>query len=190
MDIKEAIYTRRAVREFTAETVPEKTLRDLLDAAIQAPSAVNQQPWTFCVVRDKLVLDRISREAKLHMLKTSPAGLVSHHFQELLGNADFHIFYHAPALIVICSVADSPWAIEDCSLAAENLMLAARAAGLGTCWIGFAQAWLGTAEGKAALNLPPTCLPVAPIIVGYPKSLPPPVPRKEPNIRWIGPLGS
>jgi nitroreductase len=87
---------------------------------------------------------------------------------------------------VISSITESPWAIENCSLAAENLMLAACADGLGTCWIGFAQAWLGTPEGKAVLDLPAIYAPVAPIIVGHPKSAPPPVPRKEPEIRWIG----
>ena len=185
MDLKEAIYTRRAVREFTDEPVDEKTLRQLVDAAVQAPSAVNQQPWSFCVVRDKALLARISGEAKAHMLRTSPAAL-SHHFQELLSDAKFDIFYHAPALIVISSVAESPWAVENCSLAAGSLMLTARAAGLGTCWIGFAQTWLGTPEGKAALSLPASNVPIAPIIVGHPKSAPPPVPRKEPEIRWIG----
>ena len=65
----------------------------------------------------------------------------------------FHIFYHAPSLIVISASQTGPWALEDCSLAAENLMLAAHASGLGTCWIGFAQAWLETAEGKTALQL-------------------------------------
>ena len=185
MDLKEAIYTRRAAREFTTEPVDEKTLRQLIDAAIQAPSAVNQQPWSFSVVRDKALLDRISREAKAHMLKTTSAGLLSHHFQEILSDKNFHIFYHAPALIVISAIEQSPWTVEDCSLAAENLMLAARAAGLGTCWIGFSQAWLGTAEGKGTLNLPATYVPVAPIIVGHPKSDPPPVTRKEPQIHWI-----
>jgi nitroreductase len=185
MDLKEAIYGRRAVREFTAEPVDNKVLRQLIDAAVQAPSAVNQQPWSFFVVRDKSLLARISREAKAHMLRTSQVGLVSHHFQELLSDPNFDIFYSAPVLIVISAVAASPWVVEDCSLAAENLMLAARALGLGTCWIGFAQAWLGTPEGKAALNMPAGYLPVAPVIVGHPKSLPPPVPRKEPEIRWI-----
>jgi len=66
-------------------------------------------------------------------------------------------------------------------------MLAARGAGLGTCWIGFSQGWLGTAEGKALLKLPAAYKPVAPIIVGHPKSVPPPVPRKEPEIRWVNP---
>jgi nitroreductase len=187
MDLREAIYTRRAVREFDAEPVEEKTIRQLIDAAIQAPSAVNQQPWSFCVVRDRALLARISREARAHLLKISPAALASsHHFQELLSNPDFDIFYHAPALIVISSVAESPWTVENCSLAAENLMLAARAAGLGTCWIGFAQSWLGTPEGKAVLKLPEQYVPVAPIIVGHPKSASPPVPRKEPEIRWLG----
>jgi nitroreductase len=187
MDVREAIYARRAVREFTPEPVDDKALRQLIDAAVQAPSAVNQQPWSFIVVQDKALLARISREAKTYMLRTSPAGLVSHHFEELLSDPKFDIFYAAPVLIVISAIAESPWAVEDCSLAAENLMLAARAIGLGTCWIGFAQAWLGSPAGKAALDMPSAYVPVAPIIVGHPKSLPAPVPRKEPEIRWIRP---
>jgi nitroreductase len=185
MDLKEAIYTRRAVRDFTAEPVDENTLRQLIDAAIQAPSAVNQQPWSFCVVRDKALLARISNDAKAYMLRTSQMA-ASQHFQELLSDPKFDIFYHAPVLILISSVVESPWAVENCSLAAENLMLAARAAELGTCWIGFAQTWLGTPEGKAALKLPDGYVPVAPIIVGHPKVTPPPIARKEPEIRWIG----
>lgn len=185
MDLKEAIYTRRAVRAFTAEPVDEQTLRGLIDAAIQAPSAVNEQPWTFCVVRDKTMLADISRRAKAHMLATTSTGLLSHHFETILNDARFNIFYEAPALIVICSRADNAWAVENCALAAENMMLAARAAGLGTCWIGFAQGWLRSSEGKALLRLPEGWLPVAPIIVGHPKSLPAPVPRKEPEIHWV-----
>jgi len=184
MDLKEAIYSRRAVREFTAEPVKEEVVRQLIDAAIQAPSAVNQQPWLFSVVRDKALLAHISTEAKAHMLKTSMAA-ASHHFQTILSNSDFDIFYHAPALVVISATAEGPWAVEDCALAAENLMLAACAAGLGTCWIGFAQSWLGTPDGKAALKLSSTNVPVAPIIVGHPKAAAAPVPRNAPKIRWI-----
>lgn len=185
MDLKEAIYTRRAVRTFTAEPVDDNTLRGLIDAAIQAPSAVNAQPWAFCVVRDKSTLADISRRAKAHTLATTPAGLLSHHFETTLNDAQFDIFYDAPALIVICSRTDNAWAVENCALAAENLMLAARAAGLGTCWIGFAQGWLRTNEGRALLRLPEGWLPVAPIIVGHPKALPASVPRKEPEIHWM-----
>jgi len=185
MDLKEAIYTRRSTREYTTQPVDDKTIRELIDAAIQAPSAVNQQPWSFCVIRDRSVLSRISRHAKTHMLKTTPVGLMSHHFSAILNDANFDIFYGAPVLILISIVAEMSWATEDAALAAENLMLAARGAGLGSCWIGFAQGYLATGEGKAALNLPPACQPVAPIIVGHPKAAPAPVPRKEPDVRWI-----
>ena len=119
------------------------------------------------------------------MLRSTPVALMSHHFQQILNDKNFDIFYHAPILVLISSVADIPWAVEDCALAAENLMLAARSARLGTCWIGFAQSWLATSEGKAALKLPDAYKPVAPIIVGHPKSPPPPVPRREPEIRWV-----
>ena len=185
MELKQALYGRRAVRDFTAAAVDDATLRKLIDAAIQAPSAVNAQAWSFTVVRNQNLLGRISSEAKAHMLRTTPAVLLSHHFEVILNDPKFHIFYHAPVMILISSRDDSMWAHFDCALAAENLMLAAYAEGLGTCWIGFAQGWLATAEGKAALKLPATSIPVAPIIVGHPKAPPPPVARKAPDIHWI-----
>jgi nitroreductase len=186
MDVEEAIYTRRAIREFTGAPVHQDTIRLLIDAAIQAPSAVNQQPWSFRVVRDQSVLAQISAESKAHMLKMTPAGLLSHHFEQILNDPAFNIFYHAPVLIVICSSVTTPWATEDCALAAENLMLAAHAGGLGTCWIGFAQSWLGTPAGKSLLQLPADIAAMAPIIVGHPKSAPPAVPRRTPEVLWIG----
>jgi nitroreductase len=186
MNIDEAITGRRAVRDYTAQSVDERAIRDLIDAAKHAPSAVNQQPWTFTVVRDQDVLNRISRDAKAHMLATMPVGPHSGHFKSMLGDPAFQIFYHAPALILISARAQGPWIVEDCALAAENLMLAAYAAGLGTCWIGFAQGFLGTADGKAALGLPGAWVPVAPIIIGHPKSSSSPVPRNAAEIRWVG----
>lgn len=186
MELKEAIYTRRATRAYTAETLDDSILREVIDAAIQAPSAVNEQPWAFFVVRDKTLLAQISAKAKAYMLASTPTGLLSHHLESILGDVQFDIFYGAPALILITSSKANPWATENCALAAENLMLAARDKGLGTCWIGFAQAWLGTQEGKAMLGIPESYLPVAPIIVGHPKLPPMPVARKAPEIHWLG----
>lgn len=186
MDLNEAIAGRRAVREYTSEAIDEGTIRRLIDAAVRAPSAVNQQPWTFTVVRDQTVLDRVSRDAKVHMLQTMPASAHSEHFRSILADPNFHIFYHAPVLILISARAAGPWIVEDCTLAAENLMLAAYAAGLGTCWIGFAQTFLNTSEGKNVLGIPAAWVPVAPIIVGHPKTPSAAVPRNEPSIRWVG----
>ncbi len=186
MKLQDAILGRRSVREYTDEAVDEPTIRRLIAAAVLAPNAVNQQPWTFAIVRERNRLDRIARAAKAHMLGAMPAGLHSAHFQSVLGDPDFDIFHRAPALIVISASAPGPWIVEDCALAAQNLMLAAFADGLGTCWIGFSQSYLNTPEGKAALGIPEAWIPVAPIIVGRPKAPAPPVPRKEPEILWVG----
>ena len=153
---------------------------------MHAPNAVNQQPWTFTVVRDKDVLNRLSHAAKSHMLATMPPSAQSDHFRSRLSDPNFHIFYHAPMFVLISAIAQGPWIVEDCALAAENLMLAAYAVGLGTCWIGFAQGFLNTPDGKKLLDLPPAWVPIAPIIVGRPKAVPVDVSRKAPDVRWVG----
>jgi nitroreductase len=186
MDINEAIAGRRSTRDYTAQALDDETIRDLIDAAVHAPNASNGQPWTFTVVRDQGLLDRISTSAKSYVLATLPPGPQSDRYRTQLSDPNFQIFYHAPALILISGTMQRPWVAEDCALAAENLMLAAYGVGLGTCWIGFAQSFLNTSEGKDALGLPNTWVPVAPIIVGHPKSEIAPVSRKEPEIRWVG----
>ena len=185
MDITDAIRHRRSARDYTPIPLSREVLENLVGAAIQAPSAMNEQPWYFTIIRNHTLLDLISRESKSHMLTVSKSLPDADRYKTLLSGEDFHIFYHAPALVVISAPANSRWAIEDCALAAQNLMLAAHAANLGTCWIGFAQSWLGTKEGKRAIGLPDSFFPVAPIIVGTPKSAAAPVPRNGPHIHWI-----
>jgi nitroreductase len=190
MDINQAISNRRSVRDYKPLAVEESSIRRLIDAAIQAPSAVNEQPWTFTVVRDQALLNRVSHEAKAHMLATLPAGesagSQTERFRSMLSDPGFQIFYHAPVLILVSANAPGSWIVEDCALAAQNLMLAASAMGLGTCWIGFAQPYLNTSAGKQVLGIPQSWVPVAPIILGNPRQPAPAVPRKEPTIRWVG----
>ena len=100
MQVQEAIFNRRSVRQYTDEAVDDATIRQLIAAATHAPNAVNQQPWRFTVVRDREVLSRISREAKAHMLATM-ATQHEERFRARLSDPAFDIFYHAPALIVI-----------------------------------------------------------------------------------------
>lgn len=184
MDLQQAIAGRRSVREYTGAAVDETAIRRLIDAAILAPSAMNEQPWTFTIVRNQALLNEISRKAKAHMLSSLEGSEQGEHLAALRDES-FHIFYHAPALIVVSGASPSAWIAEDCALAAENLMLAAHAMGLGTCWIGFAQSYLATEEGKGSLGLPGSWSPVAPIIVGHPRTSPPAVPRRSPVVRWI-----
>lgn len=190
MDIAEAICGRRSTREYQTRVPNESLIRSLIEAATQAPNAINEQPWTFTVVRDQALLEQVSHDAKAHMLATMPpvmaVGTRTKHFRVTLGNPDFQIFYHAPVLILISADSAGTYVVEDCALAAENLMLMAHSMGLGSCWIGFAQSYLTTSAGKKALGLPDSWVPVAPIIVGYPSAPPATVPRKAPEVRWVG----
>ena len=186
MDLSNAINGRRSTRDFTAQAVDDGAIRRLIDAAVHAPSASNGQEWTFTVVRDERLLNRISEAAKAHMLTILPAGPQSDRRRTTLSDPAFHVFYHAPALILIAGTTPAPWVVEDCALAAQNLMLAAYGEGLGSCWIGYAQRYLESPDGKDALGLPAAYVPVAPIIVGHPTTIPAPVARKEPEIRWVG----
>jgi len=185
MQVMEAIFGRRSVRDYRPDPVPQEAITRLIEAATQAPSAINQQPWSFSVVCDQKLLDRISHDAKAHMLNVRPSALPAHLY-ESLSKPDSDIFHHAPVLVAIAAIEQNPWMAENRALAAENLMLAAHDMGLGSCWIGLAQAWFDTPTGKEALGFPHSYVVVAPIIVGIPAAAPPPVPRKAPEVRWIG----
>lgn len=138
MDLDLAIRSRRAVRDFKDTPVARPFLTRLIDAAVQAPSAMNEQPWAFTVVQDRGILTRVSTRAKAYALR-DPSLDLPRSLRDLLGRPDFDLFHHAPALIVISSESRSRWAVENCALAAQNLMLCACAEGLGSCWIGLAQ---------------------------------------------------
>jgi nitroreductase len=69
MDVIEAIYHRRAIREFTDAPVEKDQIDLLIDAAVHAPNAMDRQRWAFAVVRDRALLKRISDDAKILTLK-------------------------------------------------------------------------------------------------------------------------
>lgn len=186
MDVIEAIYSRRAIREYTDEVPAKPTIEKLIRAASHAPSAMNRQPWAFAVVSGRSRLLTTSDRAKALILKSTAADLALAGFRDHLADATFDIFYGAPVLIIICATSAEAGASEDCALAAQNLMLAAHAMNLGTCWIGLARPWLNEEAAKTKLGLPKNYVPVAPVILGYPKGTPDVHPRREPEIVWIG----
>lgn len=66
MDL-EFIYQRHSVRQFTAEQIPEETIKELIKAATHAPSGKNQQNWHFVVITDKIKLADIARIVEKRM---------------------------------------------------------------------------------------------------------------------------
>lgn len=190
MSVMDAIYHRRSEREYLSKTVDDDTIKKLIDATIQAPSAINEQPWGFVIVQDMNLLRSISNETK-EMIKKNPK-LSFNGDQEKLGfkfmlDDEFNIFYNASTLIIICASSKGFSPTEDCYLAGENLMLAACGMGLGTCTIGFALSTLQKAEYKEKLGIPEDYKAVLPIIVGYPSNTTPKSVNRNPPLifKWI-----
>jgi nitroreductase len=186
MHLREAIHARRAVRAYEPAPVDDTTVRQLLHEAIQAPSAMNAQPWVFSIVQDRALLRRYSDRAKRLMLELSATDPKVRAYADLLSNEAFDIFYDAGTLIVIGVRERTAFSEADGWLAAQNLMLTACEAGLGTCCIGFAVSVLNLPDVKQELGIPAEGAAIAPIIVGYPRSSVPPVARREPHIgSWL-----
>ena len=184
MQLHDALYGRRSVRSYLPDPVAEDDLTYVIQAGTQAPSAMNEQPWAFTVIRNQDLLDRISRQSKSFLLAEESSGMPPSSFRNQLADPHFQIFYHAPTLLVISAITKNAWSAENCALAAQNVMLAAFSKGLGTCWIGFAEHWLQTDDGKTALRIPHHYHPVAPIALGHPKVEATPVPRRPATISW------
>ena len=184
MEIMEAIYQRRAVRHFTDQTVPKATVLTLLRAATQAPSALNQQPWAFAVIRGRERLARYSERAKRYMLTILPQSLALHRRSDALTAPEANVFHHANTLIAI--YARPPHydyhPTEDCCLAAQNLMLAAHSLGLGSCPVGFVRPWLDLIDIKYELGIPVNYSAVMPIVLGWPAQPTAPTARADPEI--------
>jgi nitroreductase len=186
----DVIYSRRSVHAFTAERVPQSTVRALLDAAVQAPSTLGGHSLSFVVVQHPRRLERLSELTKTMWLERTHADPSLRLAAELMPGSDlshyadpqFDVFCGATTLIVICARRPDPLAAADCWLAAENLMLAAEALGLGTCCIGAATAALNSAEVRLDLAIPPVFSAVAPIVVGVPARPAAPLERSLPDV--------
>ncbi len=144
----DSIFHRVSVRRFRAQEVEPEKIERLLRAAMQAPSAANQQPWEFCVVRDPALLQQLAQ--------TSPyAGPAA----------------QAPLAIVVVSRTDSMIPLYndiDCAIATENLMLEADSLGLGSVMLGIAPLKDRMQAVDAVLGLPENRTAFAIVAVGYP----------------------
>lgn len=192
LTILDAIYGRRSIRAFVPTPLDPTLIRALLDAAVQAPTAMHEEPWEFLVLQDRAVLHRLSERVKQALHRRVEAGggspasrEVDPRFAEFaarLAAPDVDVFYDAPAVVAIGSTGGQPFATADCWLAAANLMLAAWGLGVGSCCIGAAIDTLNAAATKRELALPPELTIVAVIAIGVAATDPAPTGRRAPRV--------
>lgn len=177
-----AIYSRRSIRKYLSKPVPKETIEKLIEAATLAPSGSNSQPWAFVVIQDQAILKDYSEKAKtlfIDFIKDKPE---TQNYLNILSNPNFNIFYNAGTLVIIYGNSNNPTSHGDCSMAAQNLMLAAHANDLGTCWIGFSFLLFNDSTFKKELGIPENYSAIAPLIIGYPDSIPSEYSRNPPQI--------
>ncbi len=159
MDILDHILQRRSIRAFKDTKIDEETIVKLLQAAMAAPTACNNQPWEFVVITDDDIV------AKLKSRMT-------------FGN------YSCPLIIAVCGNLklakggmENYW-VQDCSAAMENILLAASGLGLGSVWVGVYPLPSVIKPVSEVLNLPSYVVPLGLAYIGYPKE------EKEPRTQY------
>lgn len=194
MEVFEAIYRRRAVREYRPDPVGEEVIRKILDAANWAPSAMNLQQWEFLVVSGKKLAEMGKNYAKI--IEWFTCDWKPGEVRGSMKREDFIRFAatygNAPLVIVVLTDghAQPNYAkanLESASAAMENMLLAATALGLGTCWMTgplYDEKYL-----RMLLAIPDSREIVAVTPIGYPEKIPEPPARLDPglekNVRWV-----
>ena len=149
MNLKEAIVNRRSIRKFQDREVDDKIIREILEYAMFAPSAKDEQPWHFIVIKNRETLNLIAEK---------------HPYAKMLKSA--------PLAIAVCGELKSEnqqryWML-DCSLATQNLMLGAYEKGLGSVWVSIYPREERVELLRETLSLPSDVMPLALIPIGYP----------------------
>ncbi|MDD4802348.1 MAG: nitroreductase family protein [Syntrophomonas sp.] len=146
----EAIFNRRSIRKYTDQDVSEEQIRILLKAAMSAPSAGNEQPWHFIVIRDRHIMEEITKY---------------HPHSDMLKKA--------AAAIVVCADRNIDkfgvgyWVL-DCAAATENILIAVSTMGLGAVWLGVYPREERCAKLRELFRMPENMTPFAIVSLGHP----------------------
>lgn len=155
--ILKPIFARRSIRQYQEKNVQDSMIRDILEAAMAAPSAVAKDPWHFIIVRQAAVRNKIA---------------------DFLPNGQ--MLRHAPVGIVVCGDIEKAhdrqesYMLQDCSAAIQNALLAASMLGLGACWLGVHPRPDRIEGVRKVFSLPTTIVPIAVISIGWPAEHPEP----------------
>lgn len=167
----DTIKTRRSIRKYKSDAIPEEILNKIIEAGSYAPSGMGRQPVIILAVTNKELRDRLSKLNADVMHSTSDP------------------FYGAPAVLVVLADKNAPTHVYDGSLVMENLMLAAHDLGIGSCWIHRAKEVFEKEEGKEilkSLGIEGDYEGIGNCILGYADGEEPQAkPRKDNFVYWV-----
>lgn len=144
------IFNRRSIRRYENKTVTDEQIEQLLRAAMYAPSAGNEQPWHFVVIKDRETLNRIMK---------------IHPYTQMLREASLAIIPCADTSKVKYNGVFWP---QDMAASIQNILLQANGIGLGTCWCGVYPREELMNPISEIIDLPKGVNPFAVVAVGYP----------------------
>jgi coenzyme F420-0:L-glutamate ligase / coenzyme F420-1:gamma-L-glutamate ligase len=189
-DLHTFLRTRRSIRRFKADPVPDSVIENILTTATYAPSAHHRQPWRFVVLTDVSIktklADAMAIEFQLDLEKDNlPAEEINKRVTSSLNR-----IINAPVVIILCvdmtdmdvypdekrNKAEYIMATQSAANAGMQLLLAAHAEGLGSVWV-CSPLFVPNVVQKA-LDLPETWEPQAMYFLGYPADIPQPRQRK------------
>lgn len=183
------IKTRRSVREYKEDPVSDEDIKFLIDCARYAPSGFNMQPWSFVVIKNKEMMQKLSESGKKSMIPLlepiKNTSKKASDFLVFLKTKGTSMFYNAPVLVIILGNKNAPTVDFDCPMAAQNMMLAAHSRGIGSCWIGGVLPALMDENILKELGASPGYKAVAPLIFGYPKGKTVVPDKIEPEVKWL-----
>lgn len=183
-DFHNFLRTRRSIRRFKTDPVPDSVIQDILSTAAYAPSAHNRQPWRFVVIASQAVRAALAESMAIDFERDLTHDHLSlEKIQQQIQRSKSRIT-SAPVAILLCldssdmdsypdekrQQAERTMAIQSVAAAGMQLLLAAHAEGLGgvwACWPLFAQETI-----RNTLNLPQNWEPQGMFFVGYPEIVP------------------
>jgi nitroreductase len=178
------IKKRRSIRKYKPEQIGDKELETIMEAAIYAPSAMNQQKWHFTVIQNREILAKLAKKAAENMLK-SPIPF----FVERARDPNFNVFHEAPTVVIITGDEKAGFVDLDCGMAAQNITLSAESLKINSCVMGFPSAIFEGDDAdaiKKELGIPAGYRFVISVALGYrDMETPPAPPKNRENINYI-----
>lgn len=181
MEIKECIETRRSVRRFTGEPIPQDTIREIVRLASYAPSWKNTQTSRYTIVTNKQIMEKIAGECVLGF----------HYNTQTLTRCSALAVQSVVTNIsgmekdgTATTSKGSSWEVFDAGISAQTFCLAAHALGIGTCIMGI----FDDEKIAGEIDLPENQRVSALIALGYPAETPSMPRRKDVSelVRFLG----